>query len=251
MSDELKIAIEAAKKGAKNALRYFKQDIDIEIKGDKTVVSHADKETEEVIKSYVSSKYSHAKFVGEESGGDVHEDEFWTIDPIDGSRNYLRGIPNWCVMVSLCRDGDVFLSVIYYPNVDMVYWGQRGKGAHENDKKLRVSKVSRLEDAYIGFGSIRHFKDKKVVLDMVDKSGSSRGWEPTFGACLVVAGRADVYFEVFGKIWDIAPFKVMLEEAGGKITRLDGTPWTFEGQGALMTNGLLHEEALAVIGGRL
>lgn len=250
MLDELKVAIEAAKVGAKNALKYFDQDIEVETKEDNTVVSHADRETEEVIKSYISSKFKKAKFVGEETGGSTQEKEFWTIDPIDGTRSYLRGIPAWCVIVTLCKDNDVFLSVIYYPHSNTVYHAQRDRGAFENNKQLQVSKIAKLQDAYMGFGSPRHFKDKRVVIDLIEKTASARSWEATYSALLVVSGKVDLHIDAFGKIWDMAPFKVMLEEAGGKMTRLDGSPWTFEGQGALMSNGLLHDQALAVIAGR-
>lgn len=247
LSSELEIAITASKTGAKNALKYFNHPVRTEIKEDGTVVSHADKETEEVIKFYISSKLPDAKFLGEESGGNVNEKEFWVIDPIDGSRSFLRGIETWCVIVSLCRNNDVYLSVIYYPHENKTYYAQRGKGAFENNKRLHVSDVKKLKDAYLGFGSPRHFKNKQVVMDLIEKSASSRSWEATYSACLVVAGKMDVHVDAFGKIWDLAPFKVMIEEAGGKITRLDGLPWALEGYGGIMSNELLHDEVLKIV----
>lgn len=250
MSDELKVAIEAAKIGSKHALKYFDQDIKVDKKDDNTVVTKADRETEEVIKSYITSKFPNAKFIGEESGGSTEEKEFWTIDPIDGTRSYIRGIPLWCVIVTLCRDNDVELAVIYYPHGDTVYYAQRGEGAFENNKKLHVSKIDKLQDAYLGFGSPRHFKDKQVMIDLIEKTAASRSWEATYSGLLVVSGKVDLHVDAFGKIWDMAPFRVMLKEAGGKMTRLDGTPWTFEGSGALLSNGLLHNQALEIIAKR-
>ncbi len=251
MSNELKVAIEAARKGARNALKYFNKDIQVEIKPDDgTVVSHADRETEEVIKSYILSKYKNAKFLGEESGGDISQKEFWVIDPIDGTRSYLRGIPLWCVIVSLCRYNEVFLGVIYYPHGDNIFYAEKGRGAFENNQKLHVSSIEHLKDAYLGFGSPRHFKDKQVLLDLIDKAAGSRSWEATYCGLLVVSGKIDAHIDAFGKIWDLAPFKVMIEEAGGKITRLDGSPWTLKGSGAIMTNGILHDEVLAIINKR-
>ncbi len=247
MSDELKVAIEAARLGAKNALKYFDTDLKVEIKEDNSVVSMADRETEEVIKSYISSKFPNAKFMGEESGGSVSEKEFWTIDPIDGTRSYLRGIPTWCVIVCLCRDQDVQLSVIYFPHIDTIFYAERGIGAFENGKKFHVSKIDKLENVYLGFGSPKHFIDKTVITDLIEATASARSWDATYTGCLLASGRIDVHIDAYGKVWDMAPFKVMVEEAGGKMTRLDGSPWTFEGQGALMTNGVLHYEALAII----
>lgn len=247
MSDELKIAIGAARKGAQYALKYFNGDIKGDLKEDGTIVTFADKETENVIKSYISTRFKNAKFVAEESGGNYKEEEFWVIDPIDGTRSYSRGIPTWCVIVSLCRNNSVYLSTIYYPISDTIYYAEKGGGAFENRKQLFVSKIDQLKHAYLGFGSLRHFKNKQVAIDLMDKSGSSRGWEATYSACLVVSGRMDAHVDAFGKIWDLAPFKVMVEEAGGKITRLDGSPWTLEGEGAIITNGILHDEVLKIV----
>ncbi|HVZ12303.1 MAG TPA: inositol monophosphatase [Patescibacteria group bacterium] len=250
MSDELKIAIEAAKAGAHKALQYFNENIKFEHKKDNTVVSVADTDTEKAIKKEIISKYPGAKFIGEETGGDFDQKEFWAIDPIDGSRSYSRGIPNWCVLVSLCRDNEVELGVVYYPHSDTLFYAQKGMGAFENGKPIHVSQVSKLKDSYVGFGSMRHFKNKQVIIDLVEAAESCRAWEPTFGHCMVASGRVDLCVEEYGKIWDIAPFKVIVEEAGGKVTRHDGSPWTFKGQGSLISNGLLHDQALAIINKR-
>ncbi len=246
MSDELKIAIEAAKKGAENAIKYFYKGIDSSVKDDGTVLTHADTETEEVIKDFISAKFKNAKFVGEEYGGNIKEKEFWCIDPIDGTRSYARGIPTWCTIVSLCRDDDVYLSVVYFPHIDTIYYGQRGLGAFENNKKLHVSSISNIKDAFLGFGSPRHIKDPNSFWRLVKATAGSRSWDPTYTGCLLAAGKVDIHIDEWGKIWDLAPFKVMVEEAGGKITRLDGSPWNFEGSGAIISNGILHDKALSI-----
>ncbi|MEK7186680.1 MAG: inositol monophosphatase [Patescibacteria group bacterium] len=250
MSKRLIIAIEAAKIGAKHALKYFDKGIKTEIKKDSTVVTIADRETEDVIKSHILGYYPTAKFVAEESGGSIHEREFWVIDPIDGTRSFSRGIPTWCVIVSFCKDNDVLLSAVYYPHDDTVFYAEKGKGAFENKKRLNVSRINNFSEAYFGFGSPRHFKNKEAIIDLLSSAGSTRSWEATYSACMVVAGKMDAHLDGFGKIWDLAPFKVMIEEAGGKITRLDGSPWTLEGSGAIISNGLLHDEVLAIVNKR-
>lgn len=83
--------------------------------------------------------------------------------------------------------------------------------------------------------------------ELIGKTASSRSWEPTYTACLVAAGKVDLHYDEFGKIWDLAPFKVMIEEAGGKITRIDGSEWTFSGYGAVMTNGILHDQVVKIL----
>lgn len=246
MSDELKIAIEAAKLGAQHALTYFDKELIIDIKEDKTVATKADEETEEIIKNYISSKISNPQFIGEEHGGTIDSKEFWCIDPIDGSRSFIRGIPTWCTIVSLCRNNDVELAVIHFPHTNETYYAQRGYGAYLDSTRLHVSSISSLDEALMGFGSPRHITYKEEFWNLVKKTASSRSWDPTYSGCLLTAGKVDVHFDEFGKIWDLAPFKVMVEEAGGKITRIDGFEWNFEGYGAIMTNGLLHDEVLEI-----
>ena len=114
MSEELKVAIEAAKKGGKHALQYYEKDLAIEFKNDNTPVTIADKESEEVIKNHILKSFPDAKFVGEESGGSVDKEEFWTIDPIDGTRSFIRGIPQWCNLISFCKKDGPVLGVCYY-----------------------------------------------------------------------------------------------------------------------------------------
>lgn len=251
MSDELKIAIEAAKAGAKKGMEYFNQDIPVSIKEDKTVVTKADSEAEEVIKEIILAKYPDAKFVGEEGGGDKSLEEFWIIDPIDGSRNFVRGIPNWCVLIALFRNNTIELGIVYYPHEKSLYYAQRGKGAYLNDKKISVSRIPKLSDSYFAFGSPRHFKNKQVLIDLIEQTASSRAWDATYCACLIASGKIDAYLDGYGKLWDLAPFKVLVEEAGGRITRPDGSEWSTQGSSAVMTNGLVHDEMLKVIDKRV
>ena len=249
--DELKVAMEAAKAGATHALKYFDTDVKVEVKQDQTVVSKADREVEETIKSSILSKFKNANFLGEEGGGDVTQKEFWIIDPIDGTRNFLRGIANWCVIVCHYREGRVQTAVIYYPFEDTYYHGQRGKGAFQDKKRLHVSTIPEFKDTYFAFGSPRHFQNKQLIIDLIEKSASSRAWDATYCGCLLVSGRIDAYIDGYGKAWDLAPFTLLVDEAGGKLTRSDGSAWTIqEGTGAIMTNGLVHDEMIKIIGGR-
>ncbi len=251
MSNELKIAIEAAKAGAEKGLEYFNQDIPVSVKEDNTVVTKADSEAEEKIKGIILSKFPDAKFVGEEGGGDKTLEEFWIIDPIDGSRNFVRGIPNWCVLIALFRKGTIELGVVYYPHDNNIYYAQRGMGAYLNDKKIHVSKIPTLAKSYFAFGSPRHFKDKQVLIDLIDHTASSRAWDATYCACLIASGKIDAYVDGYGKLWDLAPFKVLVEEAGGRITRPNGSEWTTDGSSAVMSNGLVHDEMITIIDGRV
>ncbi|OGH38303.1 MAG: hypothetical protein A3B44_01490 [Candidatus Levybacteria bacterium RIFCSPLOWO2_01_FULL_38_21] len=248
MSNELRIAIEAAKIGAKTALKYYEKKMLVSIKKDKTVVTEADFQTEDAIRSFILSRIPNAKFLAEETGGDKEEETFWIIDPIDGTRCFTRNIPFWCILISLYKKGEVMLGVCYFPLLhNGLMYAERGKGAHRGLKKIYTSNISDLSKCYLTFGSLRHFKNKKPLLKLVDIVGSVRGYEPTYGHFLLSCGSIDATIDVYAQPWDSAPFKVIIEEAGGRITHIDGKPWDIFGRGFIGTNGLLHDEAIHIL----
>lgn len=247
MSNELKVAIAAAKVGAKVTLKYFDKDLKIEVKDDNSVVTIADRESEKAIKKYILSKFPSAKFVGEELGGKIDEAEFWIIDPIDGTRSFVRGIPTWCVMISLSRNKEIVLSVIYFPFGEMLYYSEKNKGAFLNQRRIYVSTVNDIGKSYMGFGSIKYFKDKNKLMKVIEQSGGARSFETTYQSCLVAEGKMDINLDAYGKLWDLAPFKLLIEEAGGKITRFNGGEWTLKGSGAIITNGILHDKVISIL----
>lgn len=247
MSDELKIAIEAAKIGAQEALKFYKDELEVKIKEDNTVVTIADKASEEKIKSYITSKYHNAKFVAEESGGNRDDDSFWIIDPIDGTRSFTRGIPSWAILISFVKDNSVVVGVCYFPVLDTILYAEKGKGAYIDGKKVSVSKIKNLKNSYLGYGSPRHFKNKKLILDLIEYSGSARSFDATYSSFLLTEGKLDVHVDAYAEIWDAAPFKISVEEAGGKFTNLKGEKWRFTDRGYIATNGLLHEDVLKIV----
>lgn len=247
MSNKLKAAIEAAKVGGKRALKYYEKDLEIELKNDRTPVTIADRKSEEVIKSHILKSFPNAKFVGEESGGSTKEDEFWTIDPIDGTRSFSRGIPSWCVLIGYYKNSQFELGVCYYPIFNQTLYAQRNKGAYLNGKKVHVSKIDSLNKAFLGFGNPRYMEDKNSLLNLIDLAGSARSWEVTYSNFLLAQGKVDVVLDGYAYLWDVSPFKVIIEEAGGKITRINGDPITIHGKGYLSTNGLLHDEVVKII----
>lgn len=247
MSDELKVAIEAAKLGAKKALSFYNSTLSVKYKSDKTPVTIADKETEKVIINYVKSHFPEAKFLGEETGGDIIEKDLWIVDPIDGTRSFIRGLPAWCTLIALSRNKRVILSVAYFPVINSMYYAQKNKGAFVNGKRIYVSKVKDLEKSYLGYGSIKYFKNKQALIGLMSDVGCARSWESTYFNCLVAEGKMEINLDAYAKVWDLAPFKLLIEEAGGKITRLNGQEWTLQGCGGAMTNGILHEEVIKIL----
>lgn len=244
MADELKAAIEAAKEGGKYALKYFEKEFEVEFKDDNTPITKADKESEEVIKKCILKYFPDAKFVGEESGGSVDEEEFWTIDPIDGTRSFSRGIPSWGVAISLYKNPNFELGVVYFPSFDDILYAQKGKGAFLNDKKVHVSKVNLLNKALLAYGNPRYIENKKSLLNLIESAASGRSWEVTYSNYLLAQGKVDATLDGYAHLWDYAPFKIITEEAGGRVTKLDGSPITKHGLGYIATNGLLHDEVV-------
>ncbi len=247
MSDELKVAIEAAKKGAKVALRYYNKPLEVEFKKDKSVITIADRNSESAIKNCILSHYPSAKFVAEESGGNQKETDFWIIDPIDGTRNFSRNIPEWSVLISLYKNSEFTIGICYFPILNMLIYAETNKGAFCDGKRINVSSINSLRNSYTAFGSPRHFKDKQLVIDFINASGSTRCIDLSYSAYLLASGKMDALVDAYGKIWDVAPFKVIIEEAGGKLTNLQGKQWTIKDKGYIATNGFLHNQVVEII----
>lgn len=253
MSTELTTAIEAAKIGAKAALRYFNTDIKIEYKEDQSPVTIADRESEQAIKNYIASRFPHAKFLAEESSRDIHEKEFWIIDPVDGTSSFMKGIPFWFVLVSLFKEGTMQLGACYFPLLKQTLYAERNKGAFLDEEEVHVSKTKELGDAYVSFSSLRNFTQdtyKQGILTLSAKSKLARSPEPTISAFFLAQGKYDVLVDANAKAWDTAPFKVIIEEAGGKVTNMDGNEWGFNDKGFIATNGLLHDEVIKILEGK-
>lgn len=248
MSNELKVAIEAVKAGAKKALEHFENIPPVEMKADNTPVTIADKETEEVIKKSILSSFPNAKIVGEETGGDVNDDEYWIIDPIDGTKLFIRGIKVWAVLLALIRQNEVVLGVSYIPGMDELLYAEKGEGAFLNGKKVHVSTVPKLKDALICFTDLSGVT-RNNLLPLIDASFSARGIGDAFSYHLVTNGRADLFTEPSPSLWDIAPFQCIIKEAGGKFTSYDNNEPLAKAP-VLASNHLIHDEAIAILNGK-
>jgi histidinol-phosphatase len=176
----------------------------------------------------------------------------WIVDPIDGTKNYVRGIPVWATLIALERQGVLEAAVASAPAMGRRWWATRGGGAFTSDgRRLRVSKVARLEDAQFCHGGLTGWRlggRLDGFLAMAERAWRTRGFGDFWMHVLVAEGAADVAAELQVKEWDLAAVRLIVEEAGGTFTDLDGVP-RIEGGSAISTNGMLHEEALAVLAG--
>lgn len=249
ISPQLKTAIDAARLGAGKALEYFDNNSNLKAtnKLDNSPVTVADPLTEEIIKKHILSNFPDAKILGEEAGGSREESTCWIIDPIDGTRSFMRGIPTWGVLIAYCKDNEFIIGVCYFPILDVMIWAEKGMGAYQNGKRIHVSDISYLKEAYVSCGNIKHFENKQTVLDLADASYVLRCPEATRATALVVSGKTDVLVDVKAQLWDFAPFITIATEAGGKITNTKGEPLTRKDRGYIVTNGLLHDEVLKIV----
>jgi len=176
----------------------------------------------------------------------------WVIDPIDGTKNFVRHIPVWATLLALEAHGEVVAGVIHNPVTGELYAARRGGGARLNGRRVAVSDVGEMWSATLLHAGLRLYRKAGVwdgLLRLVDATERQRGFGDYLGYALVAEGKAEMYVEVDLKPWDLAPCKIVVEEAGGRFTDLAGTPTIYSGN-AVATNGRLHDTALALLAGR-
>ena len=224
-------------------------------KADLTPVTQADHEAEVAIVERLRPEFPDIGFLGEEFGAQGGQSRRWIVDPIDGTKNFVRGIPYWATLLALEEDGEVTLGVVHSPATGELFWARRGQGAWADGAPLRVSAVDRLGDAMLVHSSLNLLRplDGRRGAGTGSCASSSatdrqRGFGDYFGYTFVLRGQAELMLEADVKAWDIAPFKVLFEEAGGRFTDLAGRPTIYSGT-ALASNGRLHDEALALLNG--
>ena len=250
----LEAALDAARTAGTVALRYFKSDVRVMRKADLTPVTQADHEAEVAIVERLRPEFPDIGFLGEEFGAQGGQSRRWIVDPIDGTKNFVRRIPYWATLLALEEEGEVTLGVVHAPATGELFWARRGQGAWADGAPLRVSAVDRLADAMLVHSSLnllRSLEDARSwdgFVRLVDRTDRQRGFGDYFGYTFVLRGQAELMMEADVKAWDIAPFKILFEEAGGRFTDLAGRPTIYSGS-ALASNGRLHDEALALLKG--
>jgi histidinol-phosphatase len=250
----LSVALDACDEADEIALAHFRRDLTIEAKPDRTFVTQADTEIEARIRQRLRSAFPDHGLVGEEYGEDDADAPIrWYIDPIDGTHNFMRGVPLFGTLLALEADGDLCVAVMSAPALGERWWASRGGGSWARDRRadeprpLRVSSVERLEDAHILYGSSRDIVQSGQApgfARLLDAAWRERGFGDFWGYALVAEGAGEAMVEVGLKPWDAAAPTVIVEEAGGRVTAFDGGPALHAGT-IVASNGRLHEEVLA------
>jgi len=250
----LDAALAAARAAGAVALRYFTGGFEVSHKADQSPVTQADREAEETIVERLRASFPDVGFLGEEYGAQGNQDRRWIVDPIDGTKNFVRGTPYWATLIALEEDGEVTLGVVYAPATGDLLWAQRGRGAFANGAPLRVSTVDRLAAATLVHSSLRFLRTAEDgrywdgFVRLVDRTDRQRGFGDYLAYTFVLRGQAEVALEADLKPWDLAPFVVLFEEAGGRFTDFAGRRTIYSGT-ALASNGRLHGEVLALLAG--
>ena len=243
-------ALLAAKEAEKVILSHYSPTAVADFKLDNSPVTVADKEAEAVIVNTLKKEFPDHGFIGEE-GASKDAEYQWIIDPIDGTLNYMRGIFLFSTEIALVKDGIPLLGVSNIPILKMLMRAEKGKGTYLNGEKINVSKRP-IEDAYIGFGNLSYFEKRGCIpglLSLMSKAWRNRGYGDFIGYHFVAKGALDVMLEAKVKIWDIAAQKIIVEEAGGKVTDFQGNPVGMETNSAIASNGIFHNEIVDRLSG--
>ncbi len=251
MDKLLTAAVEAARAAGEVALKYYRGGFEVTIKPDKSPVTQADREAEQVIVETLQAAFPEYGFLGEEFGAQGSTEIRWIIDPIDGTRNFVRRVPIWAVLLALEERGEITAGVVLSPVTGDLYTARKGQGAFANGERIRVSEVSALARALLVHATLSLIRKAGCwdgFVRLVDATEMQRGFGDYLDYVLVAEGKAEIAVEADLKPWDLAPMKILIEEAGGKFTDFTGKPTIYSGT-AFATNGKLHDAALALLNG--
>lgn len=248
MMRETSVAIKAARAAGKIAMRYFGKKINVETKTDGTPVTAADKLCEKKIISIIKKYFPEHGIVGEESGEMKGNESRWFVDPIDGTKDFIRAAPFFATLIGLEKKGRLLAGVISLPALNKIIYAEKGRGAYSDGKRLRVSGTNAIKESYVLHGSLKGFYKMKLaaILERLAAAGTIRSFSSSYGFSLVAAGVADANIEPVVMPWDLAATKIVIEEAGGRMTDLNGKD-TIYGGNAIASNGKLHNELLGLM----
>jgi histidinol-phosphatase len=251
MSTDLTLALQLADQAdALTMERFGALDLRVETKPDLTPVTDADQGAEQALRASLAQARPDDAVFGEEFGGaTAFTGRQWIIDPIDGTKNFVRGVPVWCTLIALVEDGVPIVGVVSAPALARRWWAAAGEGAHMSfdgtTRRIQVSGVSELSAASLSYSDLTTgWEDRRErFVTLTDEVWRVRAYGDFWSYCMVAEGAVDIACEPEVKVWDIAPLDILIREAGGTFSSVDGRPGPHGGS-ALATNGLLHEQVL-------
>jgi histidinol-phosphatase len=244
------VAVVAAQKAGQLALRYFAGELAVEQKADLSPVTVADREAEQLLRKTLHAAFPDDGFLGEEYGDTPGTSGYrWVLDPIDGTRSFVRGIPLWGTLVGLEYKGEQIAGVAEMATLGQTWRALRGDGAYRNDERIRVSKEADLSRALVFYSGLSWFMEagrEGDFLRLVRHTDRQRGFGDFYGFVLVAQGSGELMVEYSVHPWDVVALKPIVEEAGGRFSNWDGAA-SVERPDVVVSNGKLHNAALAVL----
>jgi len=250
-SPELQAALEAARAAAEVIRGYYQHNLEVRTKADQTPVTEADVRAEQTIRTLLAERFPDYGFYGEETGQhDLGAESVWLVDPIDGTKSFVRQCPFFSTQIALLRAGQLVLGVSSAPAYGEIAWAERGGGAYLNDRPIRVSQTAELAASIVSTGNLKTLARSAQwarLGALIGQVNRIRGYGDFVHYHLLARGALEVVIESDVNILDIAALVVIVREAGGTFTDLAGGPITLETTSVLASNGRLHAPVLATL----
>ncbi len=249
LQEVLDFAIDAAWQAGRITLQYFQTGVEVEEKADESPVTAADKGAETKLRELIEARFPNDGIVGEE-----HDDKEgttgrrWIVDPIDGTKSFVHGVPLYGVMVGVEVDGEPAVGVVHFPALNEMICAAKGLGCSWNGRPARVSDISDMKDATVILTSMKMHGKGEEIERICSQAKLVRGWGDCYGYMLVATGRAEVMLDPIMNVWDCAALAPIMEEAGGTFTTWSGEA-TIWGEEAVGTNGVLYDTVMGLIRG--
>ncbi len=253
--DFLEFALDAAWQAGRITLGYFQTAVQVERKSDDSPVTIADRETEHKLRALIGRYWPEHGIIGEEYGetqnADQTADYTWIIDPIDGTKSFVQGVPLYAVLLALTNHQTPLIGVIHFPALNETVYAARGEGCYWNGRRTHVSNVQAMNDAVLLSSEVmmrKHPAKQEIWQRLAQATYIQRTWGDAYGYALVATGRAEIMVDAGMAVWDCGPLGVVLEEAGGTFTDWRGTP-TIYGGDSIATNRFLFEPVINLVNG--
>jgi len=248
--DELSFANEIADEAAEIALSFFHGEFEVRTKPDQSPVTEADLAVEKMVRERLAGRFPADAVRGEEGGLSGEGERTWIVDPIDGTANFAGRIPIWSTLLALQAGDELVMGVVSAPALGERYAAASGGGATRNGRPIHVSDAATIEGSMLCYGDVEEWlvddDARPGFRELVRRSRRTRGFGDFWGHMLVASGRLEIMVEPELSIWDYAPLAVIVAEAGGRVTQIDGGPLAHGGS-CVSTNGAVHDEVLRIL----
>ncbi|MBL8086499.1 MAG: hypothetical protein JNM85_00325 [Chthonomonas sp.] len=249
-SERMRFAIETALMAGRSTRAHFQSSVTVDRKRDMSPVTVADRHAETLIRDAIRERYPEDGIYGEEHGISGTADRRWVIDPIDGTKSFICGVPLYATLLSYEIEGEVKLGIAYFPALDELVCAELGGGTHWNGRPARVSSNTQLENATLCIGGHKTAAERGVSQAFEKLSYqvlATRTWSDAYGHALVATGRVDAMIDPRVEHYDISAMSIIVSEAGGTFTRLNGDPTL--GTDAISSSGVFHDQLVAAFRG--